>query len=286
MKRAFAVLVGVALGLAWAGPGFTADEPEAEAPKSRASELAKMRANAQTIVIVQSVEGQDRPVELIEPAVLNYADAGGITTDGTIWVFGKTGRPAAMSGVFYLRHANGTEKWSCELLSLSEHPLGMTGKSGWTWTPETGGLVWKVLSGPKPAADARPRALQMKNLARKFTVSESADGERWDETRLMDRPLYKYTDAEHEVIDGQIFSFAIGTNPEALLLLECRGPTPAEGNWHYAFARMGASEERAKIDEMTVWDVPPIKVWKKNEAYYSNFGTEDVVFGDKRSRQQ
>lgn len=274
------VLLGLS-GLAPAAdpPGESTEAPPADA--LRAEELARMRTNARTITVRQRVEQEERPVELVEPAVLNYSDPGGTTTDGTIWVLGKSGRPAAMAGVFYIRYANGTERWSCELLSLSEHPLEMTGKSGWAWTPQTAELTWHEFAGaPKPAENSRSRGLQMKNLARKFTVTEFLAPDQPEPLRVMDRPLYKYVDEERRVVDGQMFAFATGTNPEAVLLLECRRTDAGGEAWHYAFARMTAAQAEARLDDEVVWTCPPIGPWIKTEAYYSKFGDEAVIFGD------
>ena len=40
------------------------------------------------------------------------------------------------------------------------------------------------------------------------------------ELRLMPTPLLRYSSATNKIIDGALFAFAQGTNPEALVLVE------------------------------------------------------------------
>ena len=93
----------------------------------------------------------------------------------------------------------------------------------------------------------------------------------------MVQPLYRYADEERGLIDGAIFSFAAGTNPEALLLVECRktGDAPA---WHAAFARFGANRCQARKGEAVVWECPAIERWDAKEPYFSQFGPVERVF--------
>jgi hypothetical protein len=76
--------------------------------------------------------------------------------------------------------------------------------------------------------------------------------------RLLPTPVYRYAN-EKEVLDGALFAFAQGTNPEVLLLIEAlRGETP--GRWQYGFAPMTSFEARVLRGDKIVWqqDVAPI----------------------------
>ena len=95
----------------------------------------------------------------------------------------------------------------------------------------------------------------------------------------MIRALHRYADPEKGLIDGAIYAFAAGTNPEALLLLEARADDSGRGKWSFGVARMGAASCQAKLDDKVVWECPPIDVWDSREPYYSMFGTDATVFG-------
>lgn len=256
---------------AWAGE----DRPEDDKAGS-ARQRERMQRRAGSLRLTQG----EKPSELIETAILRYSNPGGITvtTDGAVWAWGKTGRPAALSAIFYEQLPKGEEKWSCELTSLSDEPLVMTAPSGWTWSPAKSDLKWQPISDAPAVGDtATKRLRQMKELARLFTAAEKSLLEN-EELRLLVQPLHRYADPPNEILDGGLFAFAAGTNPEVLLLLEARGEE-AKSGWHLAFARMGAADSQAHRNKTLVWEVPGIKAWRNKEAYYSVFGKDQIVFG-------
>ena len=55
-------------------------------------------------------------------------------------------------------------------------------------------------------------------------------------------------------IDGGVFAFVQGTDPEAILLLEA---VHADGRprWQYAFARATSAALEARLDKPVVWEV-------------------------------
>ncbi len=76
------------------------------------------------------------------------------------------------------------------------------------------------------------------------------------------RPPYaRYGKAGSAVLEGAVFAFALGTDPEAFLFLETReGKSGLE--WQYAFAPMGCFEMKGSHDGKVVWTVP-----LKKDAY-------------------
>jgi hypothetical protein len=76
----------------------------------------------------------------------------------------------------------------------------------------------------------------MKALAREFAASmKDEQGESY-QLRLLTQPLVRYEPEGKQVLDGALFSFSLGTDPEVILLLEARAVK--EGfQWHYACAR-------------------------------------------------
>ena len=147
-------------------------------------------------------------------------------------VFGPAGRGLAIE-----LNLENLSQWSFEFVSLSTG-LVESADDRLRWTPQKPGVVFQEIPGaPAPAGDEAARLRQMHDLAKRFSATEF-----WDVTsqhyplRLLPHPIDRYQDAASGLIDGAIFMFANGTNPEALLLIEAsrRGNGPPK--WTYAAA--------------------------------------------------
>jgi hypothetical protein len=120
----------------------------------------------------------------------------------------------------------------------------------------------------------------MNEFARRFSANGVyRNGEETVELRLMDRPLSRFSDPDHGLVDGAFYAFAGGTNPEVLLIVECRQEGSAKPAWFHGFARLGAGRLEARLGEKVVWQQPEIKRWDPAEPYFSTFGSVDSVFG-------
>lgn len=251
-----------------------------ETPEKAADSTAleAMRRRARSLVVRKAGDAADATTPLQNEPLLHYSDPGGITTDATLWAWGKSGRPLALAAIFFEKLPSNLEKWSCELTALSDARISVESKAGWEWAPNRSDVDLKVVpDAPVPVDNGRQRSRQMNDIARRFTVSETFSAERTDQLRLMPRAVYRYSDPEDGLIDGALYAFASGTNPEALLLVEGR-KTPENGAWHYAFARLGAAQLQATLGDTLVWRCPGIERWSADEPYYSVFGTDSEVF--------
>ena len=74
------------------------------------------------------------------------------------------------------------------------------------------------------------------------------------ELRLMTQPLIRYQPTAGPATDGAIFSLAVGTDPEALLILEARHAGEAL-RWEFAFARFHFVTLVAQHAGKEVWRV-------------------------------
>jgi hypothetical protein len=244
-------------------------EPSRKTLESMQRHVTSLRAVGRT------TQGTELPLKLVTTPVLRYSDPGGITTDASIWVWGGQGRPSVMAGVFFLTQEDREPKWSCELLSLAEGAVAVYSDAGWSWTPEKSDLKWLTI-GKAPDETDRQRLRRMKSIAERYEVT-TFEGTTKSQLRLLVQPLYRYSDEKQGLLDGAIFSFAAGTNPEALLLVECQETADAI-SWQAAFSRFGASQCEAKLSETVVWESPAIKKWSAKEPYFSQFGPADRVF--------
>jgi hypothetical protein len=86
--------------------------------------------------------------------------------------------------------------------------------------------------------------------------------------RLMDQPVYQYGAGPDGLLDGSLFAFVVGTDPEVLLLIEARETTDGR-EWHYALARMNRDAMRVRFRDREVWSAPPLeKPWADPKLDY------------------
>ncbi len=129
------------------------------------------------------------------------------------------------------------------------------------WQPQTSGALFAPIpDAPAPEATPAARLRQMKSLAEQFESSMlgwKADSTDREELRLLPRPLYRYEAkddpaADQAVIDGAVFAFVMGTDPESLLLIEAvkRGE---KSSWEFGFARRTSGELEGRHKGKVVW---------------------------------
>jgi len=186
---------------------------------------------------IETVGEEAHPLRLSTyPALVwsNPARAG--DTNGAFWIWTTNGRPGAVGTIF--SYKSGSRRVVAhEFHSLSQLPLRAKLNGSVVWKPAKNGIDWKELEDTPQPASTRPRRLaQMRAIAREFVVTAQnelgkADG---DQTmRLLAQPLYRY-ETEGEDVDGALFTFVLGTDPECLLLLES---DPPKKSWKMAAAR-------------------------------------------------
>jgi WD40 repeat protein len=215
----------------------------------------EMYRRARAIQVYRADQGSRVPVEPLPDPLLHYRHADDLHA-GTLWAFGKAGRPVALAALEYLPHRDQESGALLELVSLADGLVVAEDKDdGWKWSPRQAGVQLRPLPGaPYPAADEAGRLRQMQDLAGRFTASERLRPDEKDlKLGLLAGPLYRYADPGAGTLDGALFVFAEGTNPEVILLVEARGTGTSRPTWHYALARTGAAELSASLDGRQVW---------------------------------
>jgi len=154
---------------------------------------------------------------------------------------------------------SGTKKSDGGKSVTIQHSSG--GGGAVVWSPNMAGVEFKDVPGaPPPAETPTARLRQMKALAERFkgtmTGWKGDDSDR-EELRLLPRPLYRYElkDAKEPIanlLDGALFAYVIGTDPEIVLALEAVGPAN-QVVWQYAFARATSGGLEARLDGGVVW---------------------------------
>jgi hypothetical protein len=127
------------------------------------------------------------------------------------------------------------------------------------WRPEKAGVTYvPIPDAPAPKASRAERLLQMKQLSDRFEstmLGWKADTNDQEKLRLLPRPIYRYEPEKGPVVDGAVFAFVQGTDPESILLIEL---VQEEGQqrWVYAWARRTAGKLEGRLDGKVVWTAP------------------------------
>jgi hypothetical protein len=258
-----ALLVALAAGppLLW---GQSAETPGANEREVR---LQRMRDLVEGLEAGSVSDGVHRPAERVPDPILRFSDVAREHEDGTLWTWGRSGRPLV---VLELYKDLGADFWAMTMSSLSTTPVRLHSRSGWTWEPERPGLVFQAFaSAAAPAAKEPARLRQMKELASRFTAHQFWDpNNQRSELRLLPQPAHRYEDPAAGLLDGALFLFCHSTNPELILVIEATRQNDAAPAWRYALARLGHAEFHAVLGGTEVWQAARVRVPAANDPYY------------------
>jgi hypothetical protein len=271
------LLLSIVLGQA--GDGSTNDRLAAQIPAER---MKQMRAMADGITIKELRPSGAAELKRIADPLCRYNDPARQFSDGSVWAWGETGRPAALFTLAKERTPSGNFQWVCEMTSLASGPIVAEIEGTPQWRPAEPGIVLKPIPHAPAPADTDPKRLrQMRELARKFKgVEYFAPGnqtteERY-ELRTLPQPIRRYSDAASRLIDGAAFVIAYGLNPELVLLIEARKEKgAAEPTWSFGMARISIARVYVEFDGKEIWTHP---------GGYSN-GPQDIYWNFNRPAQ-
>ncbi len=247
----FSVLMVLALVVATRVYGQTDENLSAE----EKAELIHDWASTIAGQIEIRVTGQPHPCKLKEGSLLHWSNpiAGEVFGDCYLWT--SEMRPVAFMSVYAFFSPQSNRRVT--LQSISEQPLTATHQGKIIWTPVASGLEWLTLVNlPRPERSGPVRQRQMKLVAATFSaeIAEAVKPEAMRGLRLLSQPLYRYEGDGK--IDGALFGFVDGTDPEVLLLIECYG----EGESRFRVAAIRQNHRRlvVKRESDTVWEAPQL----------------------------
>lgn len=277
-----AVRCGTALGLALllARPGVPAMAEEAKEPSAAESQERKDRLEsmkrqaAEYTLTLDAKDAKGKPVTLAlhDEPLLRFSNPVGGVPDGIVVMWKHGERPAVVAQVFQTKGG----LWVHECQSLAAAGLTMQRGEVTKWKPEKAADELRLLEGaPAPAATPARRLVQMKAIADEFSATDdfkisSTDNETTRHTlRRLATPVYRYQDAEQGILDGAVFAFVHGTDPEVFLVLEHRETKGSQAAWHYALAPMTCWQVNVARQGKEVWSVPErLGKSKPGDAYH------------------
>ena len=169
----------------------------------------------------------------------------------------EAGRPVILGGVFPAGR------------NLIRHSLEYVSRDPGLVVQRDGRVVWKptkdqvlrfkpVPGAATPAESKTRRRLQLKNLASEFSAEmlgfQAGDSDR-QVLRLLTTPVHHYGQPDGDVIEGAIFLFVLGTDPECGLLLEA-AKHKDQYRWEYALVRRTSGALQVTHKDKVVWQKP------------------------------
>jgi hypothetical protein len=252
-----------ALAPCLAVPVLLADDPPAdkagEKPPALAAptteELADRRMKFMKAALARytvRVGKRKEPAKVADPC-LRWTNPVGTSVDGAIAVYAHDGgRPAAI-GQFFLQR--GGKQWVNEFTIIPEDDVMLLRSGRLFWQPSDYVCKFTDLPGaPRPATKPVLRLAQMRALAADFSVIDYFGPKKTKENlRLLPQPVYRYSE-KGEILDGAVFVFALGTDPECCLLLEAC-PDDRGSRYRYAVAPMSIYELEVRYKDRPVWSI-------------------------------
>ncbi|MDZ4686985.1 MAG: hypothetical protein SH850_18065 [Planctomycetaceae bacterium] len=222
-------------------------------PEQRAAHRLRMAELTQTVAIEELTGDKPLPAARGKEPLLVYTDITREQADATLWVWTRQNRPVAVMAVELYPHHQSGPRWLFEVVSLSDRRIAAVRAPELRWSAREPALAWQPLDMNPPAGTPAGRLIQMREAVRQFRVFESAVVEGQIALRPMTTPLLRYEHAESGVLDGAMFAFANGTNPEVLLLIEARRSNGDTHKWQYRLGQMTGGEITVEYRDNVVW---------------------------------
>jgi len=146
-----------------------------------------------------------------------------------------------------------------ELDSLSRKTFFATQGQATIWEVKQNLTFVPIPSAPAVEPTESGRLRQMKHLASQFSVTMLGwrlNQSDMEPLRLLPRELFRYKPETDDCVDGALFVFALGTDPEAILAIEAN-KEGEQTQWQFALIRQTSAGLEAKHKGKEVWKAAP-----------------------------
>jgi hypothetical protein len=198
-----------------------------------------------------------KKLELQDKPLLNWQNTERMLEQGSFFVWMDGSRPAVVASIFTYEYG-GIVYRRHEVISMIPKELIATLDGVTVWTPgpaNVEGILMNKESEPAPVPTKR--LAQMRNIARGLTGKLTLENSGTSELRLMPQPLVRYQSEEDGIVDGALFSLAVGTDPEILFTVEAR-KKDGVSQWYVAPFRSHYGQLELTHDGETIWSTQPI----------------------------
>jgi hypothetical protein len=201
-------------------------------------------------------DGTDVTLELIEQPLLNWSNPLRSTMQGALFLWTMRGEPQFVCCTF-----PDNDLIVHEVQSLAEAPVRWAHelRTQQVFAPPAHDFE-PIPDAPAPAAGRPGRLIQMRKLATRYSA-EVTSPERTP-VRLLTQPIYRYPSSA--AVDGAVFAFVQGTDPECLLLIKAVGE-----DWQARVVRMTSVRLIVHRDGELLREFDPS--WEVPDPSYKNF---------------
>ena len=260
--------------------------PPAKADREKARKELVAKMALEVVTEYEVTQGKD-PAKLVlqkEP-ILRWSNPSAGSVYGDVYVWTSQGRPEVLASIYRWYHPYRSQ--TAEIHSLSTGEVAISSKDRKMWQPAKPGIEFVAAAeAPVPAGTAPQRLQQMRGLAKEFSVKLQDTREDKEkgvarELRMLNQPVFRYNSQNPDLLDGAMFAFVEGTDPEAWLLLEAR-KKDGKFTWQFAFARMNNDELHGYQKQAEVWKVAKTDApWQNpRELTYALFLIRDIPWED------
>lgn len=187
--------------------------------------------------------------------VLHWSNPARNGEDGLVFLWTDDDKPCAI-GTFFTFTSKDEVRRKQSFRVLTNGAIQATNAGREIWNPPKDSVEYRPLMDvPPPAPTPSQRNAQLRLLSRRFAVQLTLKNGRKEQCRLVPQPLYRYDSADMSQPAGAIFSFAVGTDPEALLILDRQNDESGKPRWHYAMVRFTFYPLEGFLDQQSVWKV-------------------------------
>jgi hypothetical protein len=249
MKRGLTLGTLAIVCLASATAASAYEEAAVEIRK-RWQNLYQQRAESLAVSFAEPDRGA---VSLQPQPLLTYTNpVRAVRGHGSVFLWTESGRPVLIAAFWSVAEPGqpGTRRLSREWHSLVPSKLQVNASPQETWKSTEPGIEWQSIKDvDQPAKSRALRLTQMRRIIQRARA-EIETGE--SELRLMPQPIYRYPEGAG-VIDGAIFAFVMGTDPEVLALVEARTDGDGRPEWLWGFVQFTNAPVRATFDGKQIY---------------------------------
>jgi hypothetical protein len=269
-------LAGSSLAGCFLVSAASADEPD-KSDDVAADRLEFMLRIARSLEVAPDRRPDERWMLHPQP-ILRWTNPVAGIRDGIVAMWTEGTRPVILAQVFPTKD----NVWIEEFQSLAPGPFVMRDGPRAVWEPREAGETFHSLTDASvPADSAAKRLTQMRAIAREFAAFDDFRIHHTDkettrhELRLMANPVYRYEMQSLQVLDGAVFPFVLGTDPEVFVVIEAREKGDGSRAWEYQIAPLTCWGLEVKYTDKTVWTM------EERFGKSSPRGTYHVLLPDK-----
>lgn len=265
----FAPIVVLLIASISAQASSLAQELPSSDPASEALEITTAAAK------LYSFELQSEPphaLDFHQHSILRWSNPVAGEIYGNVFVWTLNGRPTVLGSIYqwYSPMTHGSH----EFQSLATEPLEGKREGKTVWRSQQAGIQWRSVTSQPAISDSKSiRTRHLRVMAKRFQVQKTDREDISRELRLLAQPLFRYGSDDSDVIDGALYAFVQGTDPEVFLLIEARKVAGGH-EWQYALARMNSVKFVAHYQGQEIWR-RELSVWKavkSGREPYAAFG--------------